>query len=149
MTDRLAGRVVLISGGARGMGAAEARLFAREGARVLIGDVLEEEGRKLASEIGEAAHFTRLDVTDEASWQAAVDLARERFGKLDGLVNNAGILRFGLLETTALEEYKSVIDVNQVGVFLGLKTAVGAMREAGGGSIVNISSVAGLQGVAV
>jgi 3alpha(or 20beta)-hydroxysteroid dehydrogenase len=147
MAGRLDGKVALISGGARGMGAAEARLFVREGARVVIGDVLEEEGRKLASEIGDAALFTKLDVTDEDAWRGAVALARERFGRLDALVNNAGILQLGRLEDTRLEDFEQVIRVNLFGVFLGMKAAIPALRAAGGGSIVNISSVAGMHGV--
>lgn len=147
MAKRLEGKVAIISGAARGMGAAEARQFAAEGARVILGDVLDEEGAKVASEIGEAARYTHLDVSDENAWKAAVALAREHFGHLDTLVNNAGILRFGALENTPLEEYELVVRVNQVGTFLGMKTAVPALREAGGGSIVNISSAAGMHGV--
>ena len=143
----LEGRVALVSGGARGMGAEEARLFAAEGAKVVIGDVLEAEGGATAAGIGDAALYTRLDVTSEASWQAAVALAEERFGRLDVLVNNAGILRFGLLEETPLEEWQQIIAVNQTGVFLGMKSVIPAMKRAGGGSIVNISSLAGMRGI--
>jgi len=149
MAGRIKGKIALISGGARGMGATEARLFCAEGGRVLIGDVLEEEGEKLAAEIGPAAHFTRLDVSDEDHWQAAVSLAESHFGRLDILVNNAGIVKFASLEQTTLEDYRRVIDINQVGCFLGIKTAAPALRRAGGGTIVNISSVAGLEGVAL
>ena len=145
---RLDGKVALISGGARGMGEAEARLFAAEGASVVIGDVREEDGRALAKEIGAAVDFVALDVTEEASWQAAVAHAEERFGKLDILVNNAGILHFSAFEHTELADFERVMRVNQIGPFLGMKTAVPALRRAGGGSIVNISSVAGLEGVA-
>ena len=145
MAGRLDGKVALISGAARGMGAAEARLFAAEGAKVVLGDVLDEEGQKVASEIGEAATYVPLDVTSESAWQAAVAVAQERYGKLDTLVNNAGILRFNSIENTALEEYELVIRVNQVGCFLGMKSAIGALRAAGGGSIVNISSAAGIE----
>lgn len=148
MAKRLEGKVAIVSGAARGMGAAEARQFTAEGARVVLGDVLDEAGSKVASEIGAAAVYTHLDVGSEEEWKAAVGLARDRFGHLDTLVNNAGILRFGPLEQTPLEEYELVVRVNQVGCFLGMKTAIPALREAGGGSIVNISSAAGMYGVA-
>lgn len=147
MAAELEGRVALISGAARGMGAAEARLFVEEGARVVLGDVLDEEGEQTAAELGEAATYVHLDVTSEEEWQAAVARAEERFGRLDVLVNNAGVLGFGLLENTSLEDYERVVKVNQTGTFLGMKSAIGAMRRAGGGSIVNISSLAGMQGV--
>ena len=147
---RLEGKVALISGGARGMGAAEARLFAREGASVVIGDLLEEEGRRLEAQIGEAgghALFLRLDVTSESDWTNAVAAAVSRFGKLDILVNNAGIGGGGgMVEETTVEAWDRVMDVNAKGVFLGTKAAIPEMRRAGGGSIVNISSVYGLVG---
>ncbi len=146
---RLAGKVTLISGGARGMGAVEARLFAKEGAKVLIGDVLEDEGRKLEAEInalGAEALFVRLDVTHEADWQKAVEATVNRFGQLDVLVNNAGISGHGRVEDTAVEEWDRVMEVNAKGVFLGTKVAIPAMRRAGGGSIINISSQLGLVG---
>ena len=148
---RLEGKVALISGGARGMGAAEARIFAAEGASVVIGDILEEEGNRVEAEIAESggeAVFVTLDVTSEADWQAAVDTAVERFGKLDILVNNAGIWDRGKVEEQSSESWDRVMNVNSKGVFLGTKAAIPAMREAGGGSIVNISSVAGLVGSA-
>ena len=144
---RLEGKVAFISGGSRGMGAVEARLFAREGARVVIGDVLEAEGRQVEAEIDEAggeALFVRLDVTSEANWQEAIAATVERFGKLDILVNNAGI--GGLttrLEDSTLDEWNRVMDINATGVFLGTKTAIPEMRRAGGGSIINISSISG------
>ena len=147
---RLAGKVVLISGGARGMGAAEARLFAREGARVVLGDVLEAEGKDVQADVvakgGEAA-FTRLDVTREADWEQAVALAVSRFGKLNVLVNNAGIGGASRIEDTTAEAWDRVMDVNAKGVFLGTKAAIPAMRRAGGGSIVSISSQLGLVGM--
>lgn len=146
--ERLAGKVVVISGGARGMGAEEARRCVSEGARVLIGDVLEKEGQALAKELGAGASFRRLDVTDEASWADAIDAAGREFGRVDGLVNNAGILRTGNIEKTAVDEFEAVIRVNQVGCFLGMKHVIPAMRSAGGGSIVNISSIGGMTGVA-
>jgi cyclopentanol dehydrogenase len=147
---RLAGKVALISGGARGMGAVEARLFAREGARVVIGDILEAEGKEVAADItagGGEAVFVRLDVTREADWQAAVATAAGRFGKLDVLVNNAGVGAAGRLEDTTVAEWDQVMDVNAKGVFLGTRAAIPAMRQAGGGSIVNISSQLGIVGM--
>ena len=147
---RLAGKVALISGGARGMGAVEARLFAREGAKVVIGDVLEGEGRQVEADVraaGGDAVFVRLDVTSEADWAQAVQTATSRFGKLDVLVNNAGIGAQGRLEDTTLEDWNRVMAVNATGVFLGSRAAIGPMRAAGGGSIVNISSQLGLVGV--
>jgi NAD(P)-dependent dehydrogenase (short-subunit alcohol dehydrogenase family) len=146
---RLKGKVALISGGARGMGAVEARLFATEGAQVTVGDVLEDEGRKLEAEItagGGAALFVRLDVTSEADWQAAVQATISRFGKLNVLVNNAGISGRGRVEDTAVEDWDRVMAVNAKGVFLGTKVAIPALRRAGGGSIINISSQLGLVG---
>jgi NAD(P)-dependent dehydrogenase (short-subunit alcohol dehydrogenase family) len=150
MTDRLRGKVALISGGARGMGAVEAELFVREGARVVIGDVLEGEGRQVAAGIaarGGEALFVRLDVTSESDWQQAVAQTVGRFGKLDVLVNNAGVGGWGRLEDTTVEAWNHVMDINAKGVFLGTKAAIPAMRRAGGGSIVNISSQLGLVGM--
>ena len=149
---RLEGKVALISGGARGMGAVEAKLFVQEGAKVVIGDILEDEGQKLEAEIAETggeAVFTKLDVTSADDWQSAVDLAVRRFGKLDILVNNAGIYDQATVENTSVEAWDRVMDVNAKGVFLGTKSAIGAMKDAGGGSIVNISSTAGLLGSAL
>ena len=146
---RLEGKVALISGGARGMGAAEAKLFAAEGAKVVLGDVLEEEGQRVEAEIAEAggeAIFVRLDVTSESEWGNAVDTAVQRFGKLDILVNNAGIFNRAFIHEQSEKDWDRVMDINGKGVFLGTKAAIPAMREAGGGSIVNISSVAGLIG---
>jgi len=132
------------------MGECEARLFAREGAKVVLGDVLEEQGRKVATDInqqGGAATFVHLDVTAEGDWQQAVATAERTYGKLAVLVNNAGIVRMSPLDETTLEAWNEVISVNQTGVFLGMKHAIPAMRRAGGGSIINISSVAGLVGL--
>jgi 3alpha(or 20beta)-hydroxysteroid dehydrogenase len=143
---RLAGRVALISGAARGQGAAEARLFAAEGAAVVLGDVLDGEGSAVAAEIGPAAAYVHLDVTREDAWREAVGVARARFGRLDVLVNNAGILRAGPIETLPLEDFETVVRVNQVGCFLGMRAAIPAMRAAGRGSIVNVSSIAGIRG---
>ena len=144
---RLEGKVALITGGARGQGEAEARLFASEGARVVVTDVLDEAGEKVAAEIGDAAIYRHLDVRSEQEWDRVVDDTTDAFGKLDILVNNAGIVRAGPLETTSLADYMDVVQINQVGVFLGMRAAVAPMRAAGGGSIVNISSNAGLEGV--
>ena len=147
---RLAGKVALISGGARGMGASEARLFAREGARVVIGDVLEAEGRAVQAEIraaGGDALFVRLDVTDEGDWERAVARTVERFERLNVLVNNAGVgAPPSRIEDTTLKDWDHVMDVNAKGVFLGTKAVLPAMRQAGGGSIINISSQLGLVG---
>ena len=143
--DRLRGKVILISGGARGQGAAEARLFTAEGARVIIGDVLEAEGRRLASELGDAAAFLRHDVTQERDWQIAVTAA-EKFGGLHGLENKAGIYQPRRLMETDTDLFERHMRVNQLGCFLGMKAVVPLMEQSGGGSIVNISSVAGLRG---
>jgi 3alpha(or 20beta)-hydroxysteroid dehydrogenase len=146
MSSRLQGKVALISGGARGMGASHARRFVEEGARVVIGDVLDVEGKEVATELGEAAEFVHLDVTDESSWCDAVRTTVERFGKLDVLVNNAGIVHVMPLAMTDVDEFRRVIEVNQVGVFLGMKAAIPAMADSPPGSIINISSLAGLIG---
>ena len=146
---RLEGKVAFVSGGARGMGAAEAKLFASEGAKVVIGDVLEDEGRKVEAEINETggdAVFIPLDVASESDWQRAVSTTVERFGKLDILVNNAGIAVWGVMEDTTNEDWDRVMAVNAKGVFLGTKAAIPEMRKAGGGPIINISSVSGLIG---
>ena len=148
---RLENKVALISGGARGQGSAEARLFAKEGAKVVIGDILEEEGRQVEAEINELGGeclFVRLDVTSESDWQQAAAAAAARFGKLDILVNNAGIFKLGSVEDTSEELWDEIMDINSKGVFLGTKAAIPEMRKVGGGSIINISSVAGLIGTA-
>jgi len=141
---RLTGKVALITGGARGMGAAAVRIFVREGARVLIADVLEEPGRALAAQLGDAARFQRLDVSQEGEWEAAM-AAAEAMGPLNVLVNNAAILHAAAITQTSLADYQRVINVNQVGTFLGIRAAIEPMKRAGGGSIVNISSIDGLQ----
>ena len=146
---RLDGKVALISGGSKGQGAAEAKLFAQEGAKVVLADILDDEGKKVEAEISETggeAMYLHLDVTSEADWAAAVRAAVDSYGKLDILVNNAGILLRKGVEETSAEEWDRIQDVNSKGVFLGVKAAIPAMREAGGGSIVNISSIAGLRG---
>ena len=147
---RLEGKVALISGGARGMGAVEAKLFAQEGARVVIGDILVDLGKQTEAEINEAGGeclFVHLDVTSEASWTAAVGETAERFGKLDILVNNAGISRNYNVVEEPVKVWDEVMDINAKGVFLGTKAAIPEMRKAGGGSIINISSVAGMIGI--
>ena len=146
---RLSGKVALISGGARGQGESEARLFVREGAKVVFGDILDEEGRKLEAEINESggtAQYIHLDVTKEHDWENAVTKAVSTYGKLDILVNNAGILIMKGLEETESSDWDDIQEVNSKGVFLGTKAVISAMRNAGGGSIINISSVAGLIG---
>ena len=146
---RLDGKVAFISGGSKGQGEAEAKLFAQEGAKVVLGDILDEEGRKMEAEINETggdAKYVHLDVTSEDDWSAAVREAVETYGKLDILINNAGIVLRKGVEETSSDEWDRVQKVNSKGVFLGTKAAIPAMREAGGGSIVNISSIAGLIG---
>ncbi len=146
---RLDGKVAFISGGSRGMGAAEARLFALEGAKVAIGDILEDDGRRVEAEISETggeALFVRLDVTSQADWERAVAATVGQFGGLDILVNNAGIGGPSRVEDTTVEQWDEVMNVNAKGVFLGTKSVIPAMREASGGSIVNISSQLGLVG---
>ncbi len=146
---RLENKVALISGGARGMGAAEAILFAGEGAKVVIGDVLEDEGRQTEAQINESGGeclFLRLDVTSESNWQDAVATTVSRFGKLDILVNNAGIFPLGTVEDTSEDLWDRVMAINAKGVFMGTKHAIPEMRKTGGGSIINISSIAGLIG---
>ena len=141
---RLDGKVAIITGAARGQGEAEARLFASEGAKVVLGDVLDDDGEQVAASIGESARYVHLDVSQEADWAAAVEAANE-MGSLRVLVNNAAILRPAAIEDTTLEDYMAVINVNQVGTFLGMKAVLESMKMAGGGSIVNISSIDGQQ----
>ncbi|MFB7866183.1 SDR family NAD(P)-dependent oxidoreductase [Streptomyces sp. NPDC056069] len=146
---KLDGRVVVITGAARGQGEQEARLFAAEGARVVLADVLDGPGEALAKELGEErALYVHLDVTSEADWTAAVAAAKERFGRIDGLVNNAGILRFNELVTTPLDEFQAIVQVNQVGCFLGIKSVAPEIEAAGGGTIVNTASYTGVTGMA-
>ncbi|MFF2538418.1 SDR family NAD(P)-dependent oxidoreductase [Streptomyces cyaneofuscatus] len=147
---KLDGRVVLVTGAARGQGEQEARLFAAEGARVVIADVLVEQGEALAKELGEeTARFVRLDVGSEEGWAEAVAVARDAFGKIDGLVNNAGILRFNELVNTPLAEFEQVVRVNMTGAFLGIRAVAPEIEAAGGGTIVNTSSYTGLTGMAL
>ena len=141
---RLDGKVAIVTGAARGQGEAEARLFAQEGAKVVLADVLDEEGTAVAKDIGSAATYVHLDVSDEAEWAAAIDAAAG-FGGLSVLVNNAAIIRPAAIEDTSLAEYLKVISVNQVGCFLGMRSALAPMKAAGGGSIVNVSSIDGMR----
>ncbi|MFC9956908.1 SDR family NAD(P)-dependent oxidoreductase [Streptomyces nigra] len=141
---RLDGRVVIVTGAARGQGEQEARLFRAEGAEVLLADVLDDRGEALAKELG--ARYTHLDVGEEEDWEAAVATAKEAYGHVDGLVNNAGILRFNALVDTPLEEFMEVVRVNQTGCFLGVRTV--APELADGGTIVNTASYTGLTGMA-
>jgi 3alpha(or 20beta)-hydroxysteroid dehydrogenase len=143
---RLDGKVAIISGAARGQGEAEARLFAAEGARVLLGDVLDDRGAGVAADIGDAARYAHLDVRDAASWADAVEKAERELGPVTVLVNNAGILRFSAMMDTSAEQFREVFEVNQLGPLLGMQAVVPAMLRAGGGSIVNISSTNGLSG---
>ena len=145
---RLEGKVALITGGASGMGASEAEIFAREGAKVVVADVLEAEGRKVADGLGKSGLFLRLDVTSEGGWQEAVAAARSTFGKLDVLVNNAGISGTFDPDTLSTSAWDRLMDVNAKGVFLGMKHVIPLMEGAGGGAIVNISSVSGFVGQA-
>lgn len=142
----LEGKVALISGAARGQGAAEAKVFIDRGAKVMLCDVLDEDGEKTAASLGANAAYSHLDVTDESAWQAAVAATVAKFGKLNVLVNNAGIADMNALKDMSVEQYMKTIQVNQVGVFLGMKSVAGAMKDAGGGSIINISSIAGMLG---
>ena len=146
---RLDGKVALISGGARGQGATEGRMMAQEGAKVVLGDILDEQGRAVEAEIraaGGTATYVHLNVTSEADWQSAVQTAENAYGGLHVLVNNAGILMRATIEETTEDDFDRIMAVNVKGVFLGTKHAIPAMRRAGGGSIINISSVAGLVG---
>ncbi|MGW1549226.1 glucose 1-dehydrogenase [Streptomyces sp. NPDC002346] len=145
MSGRADGKVVVVTGGARGLGAAHARRLVAEGAKVVIGDVLVKEGEALAEELGaQNALFAELDVTSEVSWQAAVARTEEAYGKVTGLVNNAGLVHRCPIEELTEADYRRVIDVNEIGVFLGMKAVLPSMRAAGSGSIVNISSLCGI-----
>jgi 3alpha(or 20beta)-hydroxysteroid dehydrogenase len=139
-------KVALISGGARGMGAAHARMLVAEGAKVVIGDILDEEGKALAEEIGPSARYVHLDVTQADEWEAAVAVAVAEFGKLNVLVNNAGIVALGQIGKFDMAKWQKVIDVNLTGTFLGMQASVEAMKAAGGGSIINVSSIEGMRG---
>ena len=144
---RLEGKVAIITGGARGQGATEARMFAQEGARVVIGDVRDELGMQVEAEIRESggdAVYLHLDVTNQDDWDRVIQTAEERFGKVDVLVNNAAIVLRKDIEETTGDDWDNIMDINAKGVFLGTKAVIPAMRRAGGGSIINISSISGL-----
>ncbi|GAB3693894.1 glucose 1-dehydrogenase [Saccharopolyspora tripterygii] len=143
---RVEGKVAIISGGARGMGAAHARALVAEGGKVVIGDILDDEGKALAEEIGDAARYVHLDVTKPDEWKKAADVAVGEFGRLNVLVNNAGIVNGSTIENFDLDRWQQILDVNLTGTFLGIQAAVEPMKAAGGGSIMNISSVEGLRG---
>lgn len=142
---RLSGKVALITGAARGQGAAAARRFVAEGARVMLTDVLDDQGKDLAAELG--AEYCHLDVSNEDEWAEAVAFTTSTFGDITVLVNNAGVLHFSALADTTLADYQRVIGINQVGTFLGMRAVVESMTRAGGGSIVNVSSIEGLGGM--
>ena len=145
-TDRLSGKVAVVSGGARGLGAGITRELVRHGAAVVVADVLRPEGERLVEELGPSTRFAELDVTSAPSWAATVTAAEHAFGPLSVLVNNAGIVTFGPAATLSEADYRRVVDVNQLGVLLGMQAALPSMRRAGRGSMVNVSSVAGLGG---
>lgn len=146
MTGRLAGKVALISGGARGMGASHAREMVAHGAKVVCGDILDGEGELVAKELGESARYVHLDVTRTEDWEAAVAHTFAEFGGLDVLVNNAGILSIGTVEDFELSEWHRILDINLTGVFLGIRAVTPTMKNAGHGSIINISSIEGMAG---
>jgi 3alpha(or 20beta)-hydroxysteroid dehydrogenase len=146
---RLDGKVALITGGARGMGKSHVRHFVAEGARVVFGDVLDDRGEYVANGLGpDACRYIHQDVTSEADWAAAVALTLEVFGKLDVLVNNAGIIKFGTIADMPLADFRSILEVNAIGCWLGMKSVIEPMTKAGGGAIVNISSIEGFTGAA-
>lgn len=145
--QRLANKIAIITGGARGMGAETCRLFVAEGATVVIADLLEAEGLALVEELGQTASFRRLDVSDEDDWLQLVNETVQRFGRIDVLVNNAAVLVFGAIEQLAKADFERALAVNLTGTFLGIHTVAPIMREQRAGSIVNISSVDGLRGV--
>tara|TARA_B110000444_G_scaffold250957_1_gene278134 strand:- start:1141 stop:1911 length:771 start_codon:yes stop_codon:yes gene_type:complete len=146
MSKILENKVAIISGASRGIGEATVRIFVEEGAKVIIGDVLQEQGQRLATELGDNAVFFKHDVTQEQSWKAIVDFATSNFGALNILVNNAGILHYGTIVDTQPNDYMKVINVNQLGVFLGMQAVIPQLKIAGGGSIINLSSTAGISG---
>lgn len=143
---RVDGKVALISGGSRGMGAAHAELLVAEGAKVVIGDILDDEGKALAASLGDATRYVHLDVTDPEQWESAVAEATSSFGTLNVLVNNAGIVNGGPLQKFDIDKWRQIIDVNLTGTFLGMRAVIDSMIAAGGGSIINVSSIEGLRG---
>jgi 3alpha(or 20beta)-hydroxysteroid dehydrogenase len=144
---RVTGKVAIVTGAARGMGAAHARRLIEEGAKVMLTDLLDKEGEATALALGANASYRHHDVTSEAEWQHIVAETEKAFGSVSVLVNNAGIADYSPIETMEESHYRSVIDINQVSVFLGMKSVLASMKRAGGGSIINISSVAGLLGI--
>jgi 3alpha(or 20beta)-hydroxysteroid dehydrogenase len=146
--SRFDGKVVLITGAARGQGEAEARRFVAEGARVVVTDVLDAEAEAVAASLGEAALALHHDVSNEADWATVVAAAVERFGRIDVLVNNAAIHHIVAIEHETLAAFERILAINLTGTFLGIRSVIAPMRDAGGGAIVNISSLAGLQGYA-
>ena len=147
-TGSLAGRVAIVTGGARGIGAAVAHAFVAHGARVVVADVLDPEGKDLAHALGDAAAFVHLDVTDPEAWRLAVVQAESTFGPVTDLVNNAGVVEFASIEASTDATFRRVLDVDLVGAFYGMRAVLPSMRRAGGGEIVNVSSTAGLTGYA-
>lgn len=145
----LQGKNVVVTGGSRGLGASFASQIVSHGGQVVIADVLDEDGQRLAAELGDAARFVHLDVTDVDQWRALIEVALAEFGSITGLVNNAGISSASLIADEPLEHFRKVINVNLVGVFIGMQAVIPSMRATGGGSIVNISSAAGLVGLAL
>lgn len=143
---RVDGKIALISGGARGIGAASARALVAEGAKVVLGDILDEEGKAVADELGDAARYVHLDVTSPDDWTAAVRTAVAEFGGLNVLFNNAGIANGAAIQRFSLEKWQKIIDINLTGPFLGIRAATDALIAAGGGSIINTSSIEGLRG---
>jgi 3alpha(or 20beta)-hydroxysteroid dehydrogenase len=143
---RVGDKVAIITGGAQGMGAADARMLVAEGAKVVIADILDEPGQALADELGDAARYVHLDVSDEEQWQAAVDATLTAFGKVNVLVNNAGIVQVAPLKSLDVDKWNRVLAVNLTGAMLGIKAVLGPMKDAGGGSIINVSSIEGMRG---
>ena len=143
---RVDDKVAIITGGAQGMGAADARMLVAEGAKVVIADILDEPGQALADELGDAARYVHLDVSDEEQWQAAVDATLTAFGKVNVLVNNAGIVQVAPLKSLDVDKWNRVLAVNLTGAMLGIKAVLGPMKDAGGGSIINVSSIEGMRG---
>lgn len=148
MSDRLAGKVAIVTGGAMGQGAGIVRAYVAEGAQVVVADVADEQGQALVDELGSAAHFRHHDVSDEQSWISVVEETAERFGPVSILANNAGILRFGDIERQDIADLELLFRINQLGPFLGMKSVARTMRKNGGGSIINASSTEGLGGMA-
>jgi 3alpha(or 20beta)-hydroxysteroid dehydrogenase len=143
---RVDDKVAIITGGAQGMGAADARMLVAEGAKVVIADILDEPGQALAEELGDAARYVHLDVSDDEQWQAAVDATLTAFGKVNVLVNNAGIVQVAPLKSLDVDKWNRVLAVNLTGAMLGIKAVLGPMKDAGGGSIINVSSIEGMRG---